>query len=218
MTKDDYTSFDAFQHAERQRVAALIKRDKADRIREQDRQRAEIEVRDGVTVNLADTVIEPTDEWLAKGPVESFLPKQPKDTVRVIRTVKRQDVPHARKLMRDGVITLEGLMDCIWYANLHEMTGLAGSILSIDYGREVFAAPQSRSMFADWQVEKQDEFRFVRRLILARHLLLLDFVLLKGVPINRAVRAARAFHRRPKPAFAEAVEQLGAARKKLGGA
>ena len=64
------------QEAERQRVSAIIERDRIDRIREQDRAAAEIEVAEGVFVNLSDSVTEPTPEWISKGDVRTFVPKQ----------------------------------------------------------------------------------------------------------------------------------------------
>jgi len=110
--------------------------------------------------------------------------------------------------MLAGVIDRDGFRGCCWYRALYETTGLAGNIRSADLTREIFAPPEAKAMFADWQVEQQDLFRFIRARIEPRRLRLLDQIALHDVPINRAARAARAFHRRPKPALAEAVEEL----------
>lgn len=193
----------------------LIARDRIEEAAEAQRQAAEIEVRAGVFASLADSVVPPTGEWLSKTDHEPFLPRLPNGTTRTVSTFRRLSVPHASRLHRRGVIDRTGLRACEWYRELHEMTGLAGNIIAVDLGREVFAPLQSRAMFADWQVERQDEFRHVRQGIRSRHLRLLDQVVLHDVALHRAARAARAFHRNPEGGFAEAVEQLVEARKKV---
>jgi len=208
--------------AEGRRVANLIAQDRADRAEDTLRKEAEIEFDDGKLVAMRDVAIGPTPEQIAqaeRGGVgfTKFTPRLPDGSVATVSAYRRRDLPQAHKMLFAGVIDHKGLAACLWYRNLHEMTGLAGNIASIDYGREVFAAPQGRTMFTDWQVEAQDTFRFVRRNIRSRHLALLDLMVLQDVPIHRATRAARAFHRRAKEAFGEAVKQLLDARDAAGG-
>jgi hypothetical protein len=201
--------------AETKRVADMLARDKADAAAEQFRREAEVEFEAGKPVMMADAVVPPTREQLASGELVPYTPRQPDGTVREVRTHRRIQVYQAHRMLLWGVIDHGGYADCKWYAALYETTGLAGAIKSIDYGREVFSAPQNRSLFTEWQIDRQDEWRFVRRNIRSRHLRLLDQVVLLDVPIHSAVRAARAFHRSPKKGFAEAVDQLHSARRRL---
>lgn len=200
---------------EQRRVRDILARDRADKAAEEFRREAEIEVEAGRTVYMADAVVPPTPEQLATGEFLPYTPRQPDGTVREVRTHRRIQAYQAHRMLLWGVIDHQGYADCKWYAALHEATGLAGSVKSIDYGREVFSAPHNRSMFTEWQIDKQDEFRFVRRLIPSRHLRLLDQIVLHDVPIHSAVRVARAFHRTPKIGFAQAVDHLHTARRRL---
>ena len=208
-------------HAERRRIAMLLAQDRQARAEERFRKEAEIEFDDGKLVAMRDVAIGPTPEQIEQADAHGagfsrFTPRLPDGSVATVTAYRRRDVPQAHKMLLAGVIDHEELAACIWYRNLHETTGLTGNIGSIDYGREVFASPQSRAMFSDWQVEAQDTFRFIRRNIRSRHLALLDQMVLNDVPIHRAVRAARAFHRRAKEAFGEAVKQLCDARDAAG--
>lgn len=209
--------------AERRRAENLIARDRAHRAEEALRVEAEIELAEGKLVAMRDIATGPTAEQVEQAERDGagfskFTPKLPDGSVATVTGYRRRDVPQAYKMMLAGIVDHEGLSACAWYRKLYETTGLSGNIGSIDYGREVFASPQSRSMFADWQIEAQDTFRFIRRNIRSRHLALLDQMVLHDVPIHRAVRAARAFHRRAKPAFGEAVKQLLDARDESGAA
>lgn len=221
MGREPKVMVDHVRASERRRVAALLERDRAYRAEERLREIARAQVEQGEFTNIADAAIGPTPEQIEQAERDgagyrSFTPKLPNGTVRTVKGYRRRDVPQAYKMMLAGVIDHEGMATCIWYRNLHEQTGLTGRIGSIDYGREVFASPATKAMFTDWQVEAQDAFRFVRRSIRSRHLALLDLMVLDDVPIHRAVRAARAFHRRAKIAFGEAVKQLLDARGALG--
>ncbi len=209
------------QHAERRRVTALIERDRADRAADRMREMAEMEVAEGKFANLADLVIEPTPEQFVQAKrrgaaFRKFTPRQMDGTVRKVTTYRRPDLPQVQRLILSGVIDADGFRACLWYRNLYEQTGLLGNIGSIDYGREVFAQPQSRSMFAERQVEAQDTFRAVRSFIEARRLALLDKVAIEDVPLYRAGRQFGKTWRTAPRLFAEAVQQLVAARQKAG--
>lgn len=201
-------------HRERRRVGELIVRDRLDRAREAARAAAQIEVADGKFVNLIDLEEGPTPEQIAQAERDGAGFERiaevgsGKDARSGASVYRRRDCPQAWKLMLGGAVDREGFAACCWYRSLYETTGLSGNVRSADLAREVFAAPEAKAMFADWQVERQDLYRFIRSRIEPRRLRLLDQIALHDVPLNRAVRAARAFHRRPKPAFAEAVEEL----------
>ena len=200
---------------EKARVKGIQARDKADREAEEARELAEINVSEGVSASVADTVIGPTEEWKQHGDFSTHIPRQHKDTTKVIKTVKREKCQSARKQMLAGVIDYQGYMACCWYEDLHEETGLKGSVRSTDFSKEVHGGATNSLLFTERQVDAQTVFRIVRQAIPHKHLRLLDKMVLEGIPLNRAVRAARAFHRRPQPEFARAVGYLIDAREDL---
>ena len=207
----------ALRTKEEQRVAAIIERDKADRAAEAAREAAKIELASGRHAFVVETHIDPTPEWKNQVEHEAYTPRQHDKTTVQIRTVRRLQVPQARKMLREGVIDLVGYVACEWYENLYEATGFTGNVRSVELQREVFATSTSRAVFTDFQVEAQDTLKFIRSKISPRHLRLLEAMVLQNIPIKRAVRQARAFHRNPKEGFAKAVDQLVKAREEWKG-
>ena len=185
--------------AEAQRVAAVIARDQADRVKEMDRKLAEIEVRGGVFINISSTVIEPTPEWLAKGEVRSFTPKQPEDTVRVIKSVRRVLTPKISRLYESGKLSQQHLEVCLWYRGRHEAAGLEGryksSNLSLagNVGGGGGTAQNPMALHA-FEAQARQEFRDARKAMPAALLRFFDAVVLSDVPIRRAARFARCHH------------------------
>lgn len=201
--------------AEQRRVEALLAQDRADAAAEQFRQEARTRFECGDSASSADAVIPPTREWAGKGNVESYLPRQDPNSTKIVRTVRRMQVPEARKMMLAGKIDFEGLRACIWYAELFENTGLSGSIPSVDYGREVFSAPNGRLVFTEFQIIAQENFRLVRSAIKPRWLVLLDAMVLDGLPYSKAAKVARMRVGTVPANFGLAVEELCNARKSL---
>lgn len=178
---------------EQRRVRGLIERDRAGRIEEALRTVAEIEFADGVMVNLADTVVPPTREWMKQnaGAIEAFTPRQPDGTVRTISTVRRMSASVVMRMARKGQLSDDAAKACQRYAATHEAAGLDGNIPSVNYSREVFSAPATRLMFTDAQGEAQSELRAMRAVIPARYRKFFDAVVLRDVPLHRASRFAR---------------------------
>jgi hypothetical protein len=201
--------------AQRRRVRDLLASDRAERAAEQFREEARTRFENGDSASSVDAIIPPTREWEAKGNVASHIAIQDPHSTRLVKTVRRQNVPQARKMLAARIIDLPGLCACEWYSELYEKTGLSGNIPSVDYGREVFSAPHSRTMFTEWQMVAQGEFNEVRKLITVRLLMLLDEMVLRDVPASRAARIARIRAERVKTSFAKAVELLADARKAL---
>lgn len=111
-----------------QRVDALVASDRSYRIAEDLRERALLEVREGVFVNLADTVVSPTPEWLAKNDTQTFVPKQPDGTVRTIKTVRRVLTPVVVRMANAGKLRDEHLFACLWYRDQYEIGALDGRV------------------------------------------------------------------------------------------
>lgn len=198
---------------QRQRVEQLLAQDRADAAAERFREEARTRFECGDSASSADAVIPPTREWETKGPVESYLPRQDPNSTKIVRTVRRQQVPEARKMMADHRINFEGLQACIWYSELFEKTGLSGQIPSVDYAREVFSAPHSRAVFSDQQMDAQDEFRLVQDMINPRFLPLLNAMVLQDIPYYKAERLVKARKGKAKAYFTIAVDELIEARQ-----
>lgn len=201
--------------SERGRVKEIHARDQADRDQERHRSEAQQRVEQGDVSSLPDATIGPTAEWLQHGDVGSVITKQPENTVRVIKTVKRHKAQPARKQMLAGTIDYEGYMACCWYEDLHEETGLGGAVRSTDFTKEIRGGSGDTIPITEKQAEARETFRFVREQIPHKHLRLLDKMIISGLQLKPAIRAARAFHRRPKPEFRRAVEYLVDARAQL---
>ena len=203
---------------ERARVEALIARDRSDRLTDAMRDMAEIEIGEGRFLNIADAVVGPTPEWLTKGDTVPFPPPLPENARNEVakppRTSRRVQCPQAYRQLRGAVIDYEGYRACCWLDDLNEASGMTGACATTDYQKEVFASPQARAPFTDAQCEAQDMMRLVREMIVAarasdgRYLTFLELGVIRDVPLHRATRQARAFHRRPQQAFARGVEIL----------
>ncbi|QZP06810.1 hypothetical protein [Caenibius sp. WL] len=184
--------------AEAARVKAMLKRDRADASKERDRKAAELQVRDGVFVNLADTVIEPTPEWLEKGDVIGFTPKQPDGTVRQVRTVRRVVTPMIERLHRKGAIDETQAAACVWYRKMFERAGLEGR-----YSISRAGAPNPTSgtrrtggvgghiAMTLEEAEARQLWRDVRKHMTAFYIRYFDAVVVDDIPIYRAIRFAR---------------------------
>ena len=210
---------------ERERVAGILDRDRADRLADHYRAEARIELASGNFANIGDSVEVPTREQFARaersGGFARFTPRGENGTSRTVTAYRRRDLPQVQRLVLSGAIDGDGLRNCIWYRNLVESAGLAGNIGSVDYGREVFSAPHSRSAFSDAQVEKQDTLRRVKSLLPSTSCALLDQIVVSDVPLWRAVKASglytRSMRRSGRTAaqrlFAQAIADLGTARE-----
>lgn len=201
------------------RVRALISRDRMDRLAEEARQAAEQASGEGKEISLSEVALGPTTEQIQRAGRYGFEQVGEVGTGKSARlgaiVYRRRSCPVAWKMLMQGVIDRTGFDACCWYRGIFEATGLQGSIASTDYSREVFSAPNARAMFADWQVEQQDQFRAIRKEIDANLLRMLDAMVLNDVSVHRAARVARTGHREPKACFERAVEQLCDVRSRL---
>jgi hypothetical protein len=197
-----------------EREKELVKEAQAYNLAERIRRQAEIAVANGHETDIDLSVLGPTREQLAKAefvPVQGIRDERLKG--RTVMTVRRRDIPVAHKMLMKGIIDSAGFAACSWYRNAWEASGMMGNIPSTDYTKEVFAGPTSRSQLTDNQMEIADCLRFIVSKMNARHGRLIYATVVQDTPIQRAVRAARAFHRNPNEGFREAVAQLVDAKK-----
>jgi hypothetical protein len=200
--------------ADRTRVEALIKRDQIDRSKERDRRLAEMEVAKGVFVNLTDTVLEPTPEWLAKGEVGTFTPKQPDDTVRVIKTVRRVSNPVVARMHAAGRLSDAQYAACRWYRARHEAAGLEGryksSNLSLagNVGGGTGGGGQAPMALHEFEAEARIQFRAARAKLTAFTLRFFEAVVLGDVPVSRSWRMSRAPKHKAETRFRDEAQRL----------
>lgn len=199
------------KQAERARVAELVERMAAYEKAERALCQAQIAFENGNTACLDETIISPTPELLASGEFERFTADTVKGTVRSASTVRRKLMSHVQKYYESGLIELDALTACRWYRDVYEATGLTGNIPSTDYSKEIFSAPQSRSMFSDWQIDMQDMWRTARGQMTPRWLPFFDAVVLHDESPRIAIKLAKKRNGTEKALFRDVVAELVAA-------
>lgn len=186
-----------FQREEASRVKALIERDRADRIREADRRRAEIELANGSFVNIADSVIEPTPEWMAKGDVATYRPKQPDGTVREVKTVRRKSGSVLVGMHLEGRINEDHFVACMWYRSVYEQAGVDGRYKSSHIsltGNTGGGGGMGQHPMALHQreAEAREMYRLAKMEINPRFLPVFEYVVIEGYTLRAAsVKAKR---------------------------
>lgn len=203
-----------WKQEEEARVAALIKRDKKDRTRENDRKAAELEVADGRFVNLAETVVEPTPEWMSKGETRTFIPKQPKDTTKIARSVRRVAVPTIVKLYNDGKMTEDHYHACMVYRRMFEQAGLTGryksnylSITGNTGGGSGGMAQHPMASHAS-EAEARDLYRRAKAVIAPRFIQVFEFVVISDLSMRQAATKAKRDNSRVFPQLRSSCERL----------
>ena len=201
----------------RERVEALIERDKADRIRERDRKAAELEVGRGNFVNLADTVVEPTPEWQERVAHRGYTPKQPDGTVRSVKTVRRVITPVVARMHKAGKINDDHLRSCLWYRKMFDEACLDGRysgsryMAGADFGassRTIHGGAGGHIPMTLHEAYARQMFRAARKSIKDRHVKYFDSVVINDVAIARAVRFARCRNSRAVALFREIADNL----------
>lgn len=172
------------------REQALAAQMRADLSREADRQAAELKVREGVSVNLADLAIPPTPEWERQGEAVNYTVKTEGANVQVVTTRRRVRVGQVMKAHRMGKITDDQFLACEWYQDQYERSGLEGKVRSVDLAAEVRSASTSGYVFNDGQLTAQTRLRAAREVIGARWQKFFDKVVLDNVPVHRAAKMA----------------------------
>jgi hypothetical protein len=198
---------------ERRRVKAIIERDRGDAARERMRKDAVLEVGKGSFVNLSDTVVEPTPEWLSKNETRPYTPRAPDGTARSVSTVRRVSSPIVRRLWGKGRLRDEQLAACERYRDSHEQAGLEGrwktSHLSLagntGGGGGMGQAPMALHAY---EAVAREEFRAARGWMRPFYLHFFDAVVLDDTPISRAWRFARCPKHKAEALFRDAAQEL----------
>lgn len=176
--------------AQTDRERSLAADMRADLSREADRQAAELKIREGVSVNLADLAVPPTEEWERQGEAVNYTVKTEGQNVQVVTTRRRVRVGQCIKGHRAGHLTDDQFLACEWYQDQYERSGLEGKVRSVDLAAEVRSASTSGYVFNDGQLTAQTRLRAAREAVGARWQKFFDKVVLDNVPVRRAARMA----------------------------
>lgn len=180
------------QRREAARVAAMLERDEEDARKEAERKAAMIQVSEGLTVNIGNTVIEPTPEWLAKGEVRAVAVGGERWTDVPMSTVRRVVTSHAERAYNAGKITARQCKACEWYREQHEMSGLSGNVKSTSFEPRIAGSASVGVPFTPRQIEAQDDMRNARLMIPSSLRAFFEKVVLGDMPITRAAKVANA--------------------------
>lgn len=203
-----------FKQEEEDRVAALIKRDKKDRSRERDRKAADMEVAEGRFVNLSDTVVEPTPEWIGKAETRTFIPKQPKGTTKVIKSVRRVTTPTIVKLFNDGKLSEDHYHACMVYRRMFEEAGLSGryksNYLSITGNTGGGSGGMAQHPMASHarEAEARDLYRRARSTLAPRFVQVFEFIVIFDLSMRQAATKAKRDNSHVFPQIRRACERL----------
>lgn len=204
------------KRTERNRVADMIRNDQINATKESDRSRAEYEVKTGVFVNLTDTVIEPTPEWLEKGDVQKFTPRQMDGTVRELSTVRRVVTPIVVRLHRAGSITDDQAAACIWYRNVAVLAGMEGRHASSQWNatssirRGAVDAGFGYVPASEAIAAARVAYREARDELPTFYLKFFEKIVLDDLPLRRAARFAKCANHKAPRRFRDVAQALTA--------
>lgn len=145
---------------ERQRVKAMIERDKQDRMREIERAAAEIEMASGKTAYVKETVIEPTPEWFQHGESQDFTPDVPDRTAIVLKTVRRKSQSPWMRMVESGQIAPEIFAAAQSIAYVHERITRAGGLKSGSLQARVDQCKNSGELIIERLGDVHDEIAY----------------------------------------------------------
>lgn len=123
------------QRTERRRARHLALKDRDARSRDLARKAAQLEVKRGVYVHLDEAVETPTEEWLAKGDVTSFTPKQLPGTIRTIKSVRRVLRTQIEFAYLTSRLSDEQFAAACWFREIYEQAGMEGRWPTVQLGR-----------------------------------------------------------------------------------
>jgi len=181
--------------AEADRVAAILARDRIDAAEDEARRAAWIELDNGLTVNLVDTVVPPTPEWLAKTPTRSVFIAADNWTDRSahepVRTVRRIATGHHVRAFNAGKMNEDQMKACDWYREQYEQSGLEGRIKSADFQQRIVGGPSGGVLFSERQQEAQTHLRNARMIIRRDLRKFFDLVIIDDIPVIQASKMAK---------------------------
>ncbi len=200
-----------YREAERERVRRMLERDAEDRRAEEVRLDAERAVANGAYVRIVETTISPTPEWLGKGDVEPYVPRQHDRTIAEIRTVRRRyAIDQIAFLHGRGVIDDRQRQACLWYREKYEagQVGPDGGAVA-SYGETVRAGPLYGHLPRTHSAaEARSEYRMAARSIPEPLIAVFEAVVIANVSLADVGRTIRRAPVNVRAAFLVAVDLL----------
>lgn len=180
------------REAEKERVAAMLRRDAEGREADRLRTIAVAQVENGEFANIADTVVPPTPELLTKGQFVPFTPKGETGTVRSVRTVRRHLTSQLVTLRSRGVLDDDLIAACKWYRDRYEAGQFEPAVGVAGYGASVRGDPVYGHLpSTQWAAEARSDFRWAEGFVPADVKATFDLVVLHDHPIRHAASLGR---------------------------
>lgn len=180
------------QERERDRVADLLRRDRAVSKTERKRREALAEVKEGKFGNLADTALQPTPELLRTGEFAQYTPDKTDGTIRTVPTLRRVQNSRIIALHARGVLDDDTFPACLWYRKAWEGCGFDLSPTAAAWGEQI---PGEKAYGhggkTPAQVEARQNWRFARSFIPVDMVETFDRVVLEEMTITEAATNAR---------------------------
>lgn len=198
---------------DQERVFALIRADKKYRTRERDREAAQLEVAEGKFVNLGDSVVEPTPEWMGKGDTRSFTPKQPDHTTKVAKSVRRVVTPMVVRMLYDGRLTEDQAHACMWYRAQYDAAGLSGRVKTSHIsltGNTGGSGGMGQAPMAlhHREAEARGAYRAARAAITEFYVPFFEAVVIHDISVSAAARYAKCRNDRAPKRFRDVSQEL----------
>lgn len=195
---------------ERDRVAALLRRDGAEREAEERREIAVAQLENGEFANIEDTVVPPTPEWLDKaGTTVPYTPRGHDGTVRSVKSVRRLLITQPTYLLSHGVIDERQHSACIWYRDRYEAAEMEPAAAVASYGESVRGDPVYGHLpRTEWGAEARADYRWAADFIPVDMVDLFEAVVLHDVPITQVGKLTKRGFRNARAAFLLACERL----------
>lgn len=181
----------AYLEAERRREAAL----------------AELEM--GLDVNIADTLVEPTPELLAKGTFirRKIAGEQWQD--RTVEGVRRIEISQITLLHGRGVLTDDSFRACKWYKDRYLAAEMEPSAPVAQYGETVRGDPVYGHLpSSEWAAEARSDIRYARGFIPDDILPFFEEVICHDLTMKDAARVAHLRFVNFSAAFKIAADRL----------
>jgi hypothetical protein len=203
----------AAREREKRRVAGLLKRDRTDAKADERRVAAQIEVEEGVFVNLTDASDGPTPEQLTKAEYRPFTVEGRDGTVRDSKAMKRVIPDRLIQLYNRGVLDDDTFPACAWYRKAWEETGLGITVSAGSYTPVIRGGSPRRDHLPKSAIgwEAWEDYRLARDGIPLPFRTVVDLVVLDNETIEDAARKARIGFRNASATFRHGVFALHAA-------
>ena len=191
------------------RVRELINDNRAYLDAERRRETALAELEIGLDVNIADAIVGPTPELLAKGTFISRKIAGEQWQDRTVEGVRRIEVSQITMLHGRGVLTDDSFRACKWYKDRYLAAEMEPSAPVAQYGETVRGDPVYGHLpSSEWAAEARSDVRYARGFIPGDILPFFEEVICHDLTMKDAARVARLRFVNFSAAFKIAADRL----------